>query len=146
MAEPAGHVNDSGQENDAAFAEIIAGSSSAIQELARAIRDLVYEVLPQTVEVVWPRQGSVGLGTGAKKFTEQFAYIMPFKRHVTLGFYHGGSLPDPHGLLPDVGGRQAGGTLTMRSLRISSPEQIRDPALRALIEAATVTGVPPIRD
>jgi hypothetical protein len=60
MAEPAGHVNDSGQENDAAFAEIIAGSSSAIQELARAVRDLVYEVLPQTVEVVWPRQGSVG--------------------------------------------------------------------------------------
>ena len=97
MAEAAGHVNDSGQQNDAAFAEIIAGSSSAIQELARAIRDLVYEVLPQTVEVVWPRQGSVGWGTGAKKFTEQFAYLMPFKRHVTLGFYHGGKLPDPHG-------------------------------------------------
>jgi hypothetical protein len=32
----------------------------------------------------------------------------------------------------------------MRSLRISSLEQVRDPALRALIEAATVTGVPPI--
>jgi hypothetical protein len=34
----------------------------------------------------------------------------------------------------------------MRSLRITSPEQIRDPALRTLIAAATVTGVPPIRD
>jgi hypothetical protein len=84
------------------------------------------------------------LGTGAKKFTEQFAYLMPFKRHVTLGFYHGGELPDPHGLLPKTGGHQAGSTLTMRSLRISSPEQIRDPALRTLIEAATATGVPPI--
>jgi len=146
MAEPAGRVNDRGRENDAAFAEIIAGSSAAIQELARAVRDLIYDVLPETVEVVWPRQGSVGWGTGPKKFTEQLAYLMPFQRHITLGFYHGGELPDPHGLLPEAGGRQVGGTLTMRSLRITSLEQVRDPALRTLIVAATVTGIPPIRN
>jgi hypothetical protein len=146
MAEPAGRVNDRGRENDASFAEIIAESPAAIQELARAVRDLIYDVLPQTVEVVWPRQGSVGWGTGVKKFTEQFAYLMPFKGHVTLGFYHGGELPDPRGLLPEAGGRQVGGTLTMRSLRITSLGQVRDPALRALIEAATVTGIPPIRN
>jgi hypothetical protein len=145
MAEPAGRLNDLGRENDAAFAEIIAGSPAAIQDLARAVRELIYDVLPQTIEVVWPRQGSVGWGTGAKKFTEQFAYLMPFKRHVTLGFYHGGELPDPTGLLPESGGRQAGGTLTMRSLRITSREQLHDPALRTLIEAATTTGVPPTR-
>jgi hypothetical protein len=146
MAEPAGHVNDRGRENDASFTEIIAESPAAIQELARAVRDLIYDVLPQTVEVVWPRQGSVGWGTGVKKFTEQFAYPMPFKGHITLGFYHGGELPDPRGLLPEAGGRQVGGTLTMRSLRITSLEQVRDPALRTLIEAATVTGIPPIRN
>jgi hypothetical protein len=93
MVEPAGRINDRGRENDGAFAEVIAGSSPAIQELARAVRDLIYDVLPQTVEVAWPRQGSVGWGTGAKKVTEQFAYLMPFKRHVTLGFYRGGELP-----------------------------------------------------
>ena len=71
---------------------------------------------------------------------------MPFKGHVTLGFYHGGELPDPRGLLPEAGGRQVGGTLTMRSLRITSLEQVGDPALRSLIEAATGIGVPPIRD
>jgi hypothetical protein len=49
------------------------------------------------------------LGTGPKKFTEKFAYLMPFQRHVTLGFYHGGELPDPGGLLPEAGGRQVGG-------------------------------------
>jgi Domain of unknown function (DU1801) len=146
MAEPAGRVNDQGRENDGAFTEIIAESSDAIQELAQAVRDLIYDVLPQTVEVVWPRQGSVGWGTGPKKFTEQFAYLMPFQRHVTLGFYHGGELPDPHGLLPESGGRQVRGSLTMRSLRITSLEQVRDPALRRLIEAATVTGVPLIRE
>jgi Domain of unknown function (DU1801) len=138
MAQPAGTVNDRGRQNDAPFAEIIAESPPAIQELARAVRDLIYDVLPQTVEVVWPRQGSVGWGTGPKKFTEQFAYLMPFQRHVTLGFYHGGELPDPHGLLPAAGGRQVGGTLTMRSMRITALQQVRDPALRTLIEAATV--------
>lgn len=145
MAEPAGTVNDRGRENDASFAEIIAKSPAAIQELARAVRDLIYDVLPQTVEVVWPRQGSVGWGIGVKKFTEQFAYLMPFRGHITLGFYHGGELPDPRGLLPEAGGRQVRGTLTMRSLRITSLAQVRDPAPRSLIEAATVTGIPPIR-
>ena len=110
------------------------------------MRDLIYDVLPQTVEVVWPRQGSVGWGTGPKKFTEQFAYLMPFKRHVTLGFYRGGELPDPDDLLPDEGGRQVGGSLTMRSLKIASLDEVRRPALRALIEASTHTGVPPPRD
>ena len=104
---------------------------------------LVYDVLPETVEVVWPRQGSVGWGTGTKKFTEQFAYLMPFTKHVTLGFYRGGEIPDPEGLLPATGGRQASGTLSMRSLRLSTLEQVRQPALRSLIEASTRQGIPP---
>ena len=127
MAEPAGQVNDRGRGEDAAFAQIVAGAPPEIQALARGVRDLIYDVLPATVEVVWPRQGSVGWGTGPRKFTEQFAYLMPFKRHVTLGFYRGGELPDPTGLLPAEGGKQVGGTLAMRSLKIASADQLRDP-------------------
>ncbi|MGH8950347.1 MAG: DUF1801 domain-containing protein [Acidimicrobiia bacterium] len=145
MAEPAGIVNESGPEDDAPFRELVAASSPEVQELALAVRDLVYEVLPQTVEVVWPRQGSVGWGTGPKKFTEQFAYLMPFKKHVTLGFYRGGELPDPDDLLPDSGGKQAGGKLSMRSLKIRSLDDVRQPALRSLIEASTRQGIPPPR-
>ena len=100
------------------------------------IRNLVYDVLPSTVEVVWHAQGSVGWGIGPKKFSEQFAYFMPYARHVTLGFYHGGDLPDPEGVLPDTGGNQAGGTLSMRSMKITTAQQITRPALHALIEAA----------
>ena len=145
MAATAGVVNDQGPDNDAAFASIVAGSPAEVQHLARSVRELIYDVLPATVEVVWPKQGSVGWGTGPRKFTEQFAYLLPFKGHVTLGFYHGGELPDPDGLLPAEGGKQAGGTLSMRSLRITSEAQLREPALRALLEAATRTGVPPPR-
>jgi len=114
-----------------------------VQALAHAVRDLVYDVLPQAVEVVWPRQGSVGWGTGEKKFTEQFAYLMPFTRHVTLGFYRGGELTDPDGLLPDKGGTQVGGTLSMRSVKLTSRDEVGRPALRALIDESTHTGISP---
>lgn len=139
MAEAAGAVNRSGPDDDTDFEAVIAGSSENVQLLARAVRGLVYDVLPGTVEVVWKKQGSVGWGTGPKKFTEQFAYLMPFKNHVTLGFYRGGELADPEGLLPTSGGRQVSGTLSMRSLKITTPDDVRRPALRDLIAAAIRT-------
>jgi hypothetical protein len=145
MAEPAGIVNRAGRQNDEAFSEVVSGAREEIQELARAVRDLVFDVLPQTVEVVWPKQGSVGWGTGPKKFSEQFAYLMPFKRHVTLGFYYGGELPDPAGLLPASGGRQSSGRLAMRSLKIASIDDVTRPELRSLMEAAVRHRVPPPR-
>lgn len=143
MVETASVINKDGPGENAAFELIIAGSAPGVQALARAVRSLVYEVLPQTVEVVWPRQGSVGWGTGPKKFTEQFAYLMPFKAHVTLDFYRGGELSDPYGLLPDRGGRQVGGRLSIRSLKITSPEDVARPALRELIDESTRIGIPP---
>jgi Domain of unknown function (DU1801) len=142
MADAAGVINRDGPKDDGAFGEIISGATPEVQELAQAVRRLVYDVLPQTVEVVWPKQGSVGWGTGPKKFTEQFAYLMPFKQHVTLGFYYGGELPDPAGLLPTAGGRQASGRLAMRSMKITTLEQVRQPALRALLQEAVQHKVP----
>jgi len=54
-------------------------------------------------------------------------------------------LPDLAGLLATSGGKQVSGTLSMRSLRITSLDEVRRPELRALIDAATRTGVPPPR-
>ena len=76
------------------------------------------------------------MGYWAEEVQRAIAYFLPYARHVTLGFYHGGDLADPEGLLPDTGGRQAGGTLSMRSMKITTGEQITQSALRALIEAA----------
>lgn len=59
--------------------------------------------------------------------------IAAFKRHVSLGFWRGGDLPDPKGLLTEVGNGK------MTSLRILEGE--RGPsraALAALIKAAVV--------
>jgi hypothetical protein len=142
IADQAGIINRGGPKDDRAFAQIAADAEPEIQELAYAVRSLVYDVLPQTVEVVWPKQGSFGWGTGPKKFSEQFAYLMLFKQHVTLGFYYGGELPDPAGLLPTTGGRQASGRLAMRSLQITTLEQVRQPPLRALLHEAVRHKVP----
>ncbi|NLE80640.1 MAG: DUF1801 domain-containing protein [Rhodococcus sp.] len=136
MAESAGVVNHDGLDDDAVFREAMSASSDVVQAIALAVRALVFEVYPETVEVVWPKQGSVGWGVGPKKFTEQFAYFMPFKKHVTLGFYHGGELPNPDGLLPSSGGTQAGGKLSMRSLKLAKPEAVDRSDLRELVAAA----------
>ncbi|MGI8928449.1 MAG: DUF1801 domain-containing protein [Candidatus Limnocylindrales bacterium] len=128
-------INRAGRVDHAAFDSILAQSSDEIRQLGHTVRDLVFEVLPQTVEVVWPKQGSVGWGIGPKKFSEQFAYFLPFKQHITLGFYYGGELPDPAGLLGG-GGRQVAGKLSMRSLKIADMDAVRAPELRELLEAA----------
>ncbi|GAA4366330.1 hypothetical protein [Agromyces bauzanensis] len=54
------------------FRETLEGRSDAVREIALAIRRRIFEVLPQTVEVVWPAQRSSGYGTGPKKNSEQF--------------------------------------------------------------------------
>lgn len=137
MADTAGVVNTSGRNDDSAFRQTLSGSTAEIHELALAVRDLIFDVYPDTVEVVWPRQRSTGWGIGPRKFTEQFAYFSPHKAHVTLGFYHGGELPDPNGLLPASGGKQVSGTLSMRSLRITDAAQL-NAAVRTLVDAAVV--------
>lgn len=133
MAEGAAIVNWAGPADHAAFDSVVSQSSAEIKQLAHAVRDLVFEVLPATVEVVWPKQGSVGWGIGPKKFSQQFCYLLSFRQHVTLGFYYGGELPDPQGLL---GGGGSQGKLSMRSVKIAEVSDVRRPELRALVEAA----------
>jgi hypothetical protein len=142
MARPAGIENYNGPDDDTAFAAVISRSTDHVQALGRAVRSLVYDVLPQTVEVVWPRQGSVGWGTGPKKTSEQFAYLMPFKEHVTFGFYYGSELPDPRGLLGGASKNRG----RMRSLKVETLEQVEQADLRSLVQAATRHRVPPPRD
>jgi hypothetical protein len=58
-----------------------------------------------------------------------FAYIGSFKAHVSVGFFHGASLPDPSGLLLGAG-------KSMRHVKLKSDQAVNETALAALIEAA----------
>jgi hypothetical protein len=119
------------------FEEIVAGSPKEIRELALACRALIFDVLPQTVEVVWPHQRSAGYGTGPKKMTEQFCWLAPQTKHVVFGFYYGTELPAPEGLLEGIG-------RLMRHVKIRTRADLENPALRRLVEVATTHRVPPI--
>src|SRR3712207_6270411 len=119
------------------FEAMLAGSPEPIRQLARSARTLIYDVLPGTVEVVWPHQRTAGYGTGPRKMTEHFCWLAPHARHLVFGFYYGTELPDPDGLLEGSG-------RLMRHVKVRSQADLANPALRRLIEVATAHRVPPL--
>lgn len=94
-----------------------------------ALRNLVFDSLPEAVEVVRLGDGAATYGVGPKKMSEAHVYIMPRASYVNLGFFHGSELADPEGLLEGTGKR-------MRHVKVRSDEEARRPALGALIDAA----------
>jgi hypothetical protein len=112
------------------FEEIMAQASPETEALARRARALIEEVMPDVVEVPWPKQNIIGYGVGPKKMSEHFCYIGVFKSHVNLGFYYGSELPDPESLLEGAGKQ-------LRHIKISQREQLDNPAIRDLIVVAS---------
>ncbi len=110
----------------APFAAMAAEKSPALLEVALAARALVFDVYPETVEVVWADQGTAGYGVGPKKMTEQFTWLAPFSKHLVFGFYLGAQLPDPAGLLEGTGAK-------MRHVKVRTLDDVARPELRALV-------------
>lgn len=121
---------------NAEFEKVLENYDAVIQELARAVRALIFDVLPQTVEVVWVQQKTIGYGTGPKKMSEHFSWIVPATKHVALGFYYGTELPDPDHLLEGTG-------KLLRHVKIRSLDDLYRPSVRRLLEVAITHRVPP---
>lgn len=117
------------------FDEIVSRVSPHARQLAEQARALIQAVYPAVVEVPWPKQRVIGYGVGPKKMSEHFCYISVSKNHVNLGFMYGAELPDPEGLLEGEG-------KLLRHVRITQPEQLSNPALRKLLEVASVHRMP----
>lgn len=122
---------------DTQFEHIIAGFSLPVQSLAREARKLIHHLLPEVVEVTWVQQKNIGFGTGVKKNSEHFCWLMPASKHVTLGFNYGAELPDPTQLLEGTG-------KLFRHVKIHSAEQLKDPALIELLRFSTTYRVPSV--
>lgn len=119
------------------FEKGIESFSPEIQEIARKTRELIHRVLPEVVEVVWVRQKNTGFGTGPKKKTEHFCWVMPATHHVNLGFNYGAELPDPARLLDGTG-------KLFRHIKIQSVDDLKNPDLIQLLKFAATYRVPPI--
>ena len=122
---------------EAEFELVIERFDETIKDIARETRKLIYAILPDVVEIVWVRQKNAGYGTGAKKKSEHFCWIMPAKNHVTLGFNYGTELPDPNNLLEGTG-------KLFRHFKVKSLESLSNPALIEMLKFATTYRVPPV--
>ena len=98
-------------------------------EIARALRAVILDGLPDATEVVRLGDGAASYGVGPKKMSESHVYVMPRAGYVNLGFWHGVGLPDPEGLLEGTGKK-------MRHAKVRSVEQASGAAVRGLIAAA----------
>jgi hypothetical protein len=114
---------------DDGFEEILARFDPEVSDLAMGARSLIEAVYPEVVEVPWPRQNVVGYGVGPKKMSEHFCYVAFHKDHINLGFNQGVELPDPTALLEGPG-------KSLRHTKITTPQDLEQPALRTLLEAA----------
>ncbi len=81
------------------------------------------------MEVVRLGDGAATYGVGPRKMKEGYAYIMPHKNWVNLGFYQGAVLADPAGIMEGTGKK-------LRHVKVRSVEDAGRPEIRALVVAA----------
>ncbi len=111
------------------FDDLVARLDPEIEQIARSLRTLILRLDPEAVEVVRLGDNAASFGLGTKKMSEAYAYIMPKKGYVNLGFYNGAALADPAGLIEGTGKR-------LRHVKVYSSEDADRPELRRLIESA----------
>jgi len=111
------------------FAELLAGVDPDLAAIARRLRAVIRAVDVNTVETVRLGDNAATYGVGPKKMTDGYAYIMPMRGYVNLGFYQGALLADPKRLLEGTG-------KGLRHLKIRSRTDADRPAVRSLVAAA----------
>ena len=107
---------------------LLSNYSKDVQALTRATRALILSILPDAQEQVDPADKLIAYSYGPKMKDVVFT-LMPLKAGVNLGVANGATQPDSAGLLQGTGKRH-------RHVRLSSLEDVEQPELRALLEAA----------
>lgn len=111
------------------FEELMDDTEAALRPVARRLREIVFEVHPEAVEVVRLGDRAATYGLGPRKMSEGYCYVLPHTRWVNLGFYMGAELPDPDGLLEGTGAK-------LRHVKVRTLDAADTPAVRALIGSA----------
>jgi len=111
------------------FDELLDAAMESLHPIMRKLREAILDVDPDAVEVVRLGDRAATYGVGPKKMTEGFAYILPYKKWVNLGFYKGVDLPDRNRLLEGTGAK-------MRHYKVRTLEDAARPEVKALLKAA----------
>ena len=111
------------------FDDLLEITEESLRPIVTALREIIVEVDPNTCEVVRLGDRAATYGVGPRKMLDGYAYILPYKRWVNLGFYEGVDLADPECLLEGTGAK-------MRHVKVRSVDDARRVAVRALVEGA----------
>lgn len=109
--------------------DIFGPSATDLQIIATTLRDVVRAADPNAFEEARIGDKAYHFGTGPRKTTDGYAYLMAQKDRVNLGFYQGAELPDPTGLLEGTG-------VSLRHVKVRDLETANSPAIASLIAAA----------
>ena len=111
------------------FDDLLRITEESLRPVVKALRKLVFEIDPDACETVRLGDRAATYGVGPRKMLDGYAYILPYRQWVNLGFYQGVGLTDPGGLLEGTGAR-------MRHVKVRSLEDADKSAVRALLECA----------
>jgi hypothetical protein len=111
------------------FDELLADVEPGLAAIARRLRAIIRAVDPRTVETVRLGDNAATYGVGPRKMTDGYAYIMPKRDYVNLGFYQGALLADPKQLLEGSG-------KGLRHVKIRSLADANRPPVRTLVATA----------
>ena len=111
------------------FDDLLQLTGEPLRPVAERLRAIVLEVDPTACEVVRLGDRAATYGVGPRKMIEGYAYLMPHRAWVNLGFFQGASLDDPRKLLEGTGAR-------MRHLKVRSVADAERDGIRELIAAA----------
>jgi len=115
------------------YLEFLAPYPEATQELARALRHRLIELLPPCIETIWDAVNTVGPAYGfTEKNVECFLHLPTYTKYVNLGFNQGASLRDPENRLQGSGAR-------IRHIKLTRVEDLDDPYIQDLIRQAHET-------
>lgn len=100
-----------------------------MQTLYRDIRKFVLAINPDANELLYFSHALTSVYSPSKQLKHAYCHIAIYSRHINLGFNQGALLPDPAGLLKGSG-------RAIRHVSIAAAEDLGEPALSALVEAA----------
>ncbi len=111
------------------FSDLLQLASEPLRPVVESVRALILEIHPDACEVVRLGEKAASYGCGPRKMIDGYAYIMPFRSWVNLGFFQGASLMDPKGLLEGTGAK-------LRHIKLRTVDDTEQPGVRALVEEA----------
>jgi hypothetical protein len=116
----------------------IARFDPAVAKLLQSARSILRNQFPTAIEQVYDNYNFLAIGfCTTERTSDCLVSLAANAKGVSLSFYYGASLPDPHGILEGSGNQN-------RFIRLESAETLNRPAVQALLAAAVANAKTPL--